>query len=62
MSMNGISDIDDYDSYDFHFMNRYDQKRPLFWTTPNSVYSLNQGETGSSKEFTTAGKPTATPR
>lgn len=61
--MNTISDIDDYDTFDFHFMNRYEQKRPLILTTPNSVYPLYVCEKGT-KEFVLgpSGKPFATPR
>lgn len=61
--MNSIADIDDYESFDFHFMNRFEQKRPLVLTTPNSIFPLVQNEKGS-KEFvyTPSGKPAASPR
>lgn len=61
--MNSISDIDDYDNFDFHYMNHYEQKRPLILTTPNSIYPLILNERGS-KEFvyTPSGKPAASPR
>lgn len=63
MSMNSISDIDDYDSFDFHFMNRYEQRRPLVLTAPNAIYPLIMSEKGTKEfVFTSSGKPAASPR
>ena len=64
MSMNSIADIDDYDNFNFHFGNKYEQTRPLELTTQNFVYSLHLNEKGS-RQFIyddASGKPIASPR
>jgi hypothetical protein len=63
MSMNSIADIDDYDSFNFHYVNRFDQSRPLQLTTQAIVYNLNLNEKGG-RQFVNDpnGKPTASPR
>jgi hypothetical protein len=64
MSMNSIADIDDYDNYSFHYLNKYDQSRPLELTTQNYVYSLCINEKGY-RQFIyddSNGKPVASPR
>lgn len=64
MSMNSIADIEDYDGYNFHYMNKYDQTRPLQLTTQHYVYSLCLNEKGY-RQFiydNTNGKPVASPR
>ena len=45
MSMNSISDIDNYDDYNFHF-SFYEQKRPLEFTSQHYVYPLQLNEKG----------------
>lgn len=61
--MNSIADIESYDNFDFHFMNYYEQKRPMFLTTQNSIYALVQNEKGSKEIFyTPSGKPAPSPR
>lgn len=62
--MNSIADIEDYDSYNFHYLNKYDQARPLQLTTQNYVYSLCLNEKGT-RQFIyddKSGKPVASPR
>lgn len=62
--MNSIADIEDYDSYSFHYPNKYDQVRPLELTTQSQVYSLCINEKGY-RQFVyddSTGKPVATPR
>ena len=62
--MNSIADIDDYENFNFHFVNKYEQERPLELTTQNFIYSLSLNERGT-RQFvydTTNGKPIATPR
>ena len=44
--MNSIADVDDYDSFNFHYPNKYEQLRPLQLTTKNHVYSLLVNEKG----------------
>ena len=43
--MNSISDIDNYDSYNFHF-SLYEQKRPLEFTSQYHAYPLQVNEKG----------------
>lgn len=38
--MNSVTDIDDYDSFNFHYSNKYEQSRPLQLTTKHQVYKL----------------------
>jgi hypothetical protein len=62
--MNSIADIDDYDSYNFHYQNKFDQTRPLQLTTQAIVYNLSLSERGT-RQFVNdkmSGKPTASPR
>jgi hypothetical protein len=64
MSMNGIADIEDYDSFNFHSVNKFEQSRPLQITTQAIVYKLSLNEKGV-RQFVhdkQNGKPIATPR
>lgn len=64
MSMNSIADIDDYDKFNFHYVNIYEQTRPLKLTTQNNVYSLLINEKGNRQYVYDSknGKPMASPR
>ena len=64
MSMNGIADIEDYDSFNFHYINIYEQKRPLKLTTQNNVYPLSISERGTRQYVydNISGRPVASPR
>ena len=64
MSMNSIADVDDYDSYNFHYSNKYDQSRPMQLTTQNIVYTLDLNEKGYRQFIYNAvdNKPLASPR
>ena len=62
--MNSIADIDDYDNYSFHYLNKYEQTRPLQLTTQTYIYSLCINEKGN-RQFIyddSTGKPVASPR
>ena len=64
MSMNSIADIDDYDNFNFHYINKFDQTRPLQLTTQSIIYKLSLNEKGS-RQFVndkSSGKPMASPR
>lgn len=61
--MNSISDIDDYDNYNFHYQNKYEQTRPLELTTKNQVYNLSINEKGNRQFiYDNNGKPISSPR
>lgn len=64
MAMNGIADIDDYDNFNFHYMNIYEQFRPLKQTTQNNVYSLLEDKKGNRQYIydSVSGNPVASPR
>ncbi len=64
MSMNSIADIDNYDSFNFHYTNIYEQKRPLRLTTQTNVYSLSVNAKGDRQYIcdTHTGRPLASPR
>jgi len=50
--MNSVTDIDDYDSFNFHYSNKYEQFRPLQLTTKHQVYKLLQNDKeGSRRQF-----------
>lgn len=62
--MNSIADIDDYDSFNFHYASRFEQSRPMQLTTQSLVYSLDFNEKGY-RQFVynnADGKPIASPR
>lgn len=64
MSMNSIFDIDDYDTYNFHYQNKYEQTRPLELTTQTQIYNLLINEKGN-RQFVYdrgTGKPIGSPR
>ena len=63
MSMNSIADIDNYDNFNFHYVNIYEQTRPLKLTRQNQVYPLLINEKGH-RQYTqdASGKPVASPR
>ena len=64
MSMNSIADIEDYEKFNFHFVSKFEQERPLELTTQSLVYSLALNDRGS-RQFmydSVSGKPIATPR
>lgn len=64
MAMNSIADIEDYDSFNFHYLSIYEQNRPLKLTTHNNVYSLLINEKGNRQLVynSSSGKPVASPR
>jgi hypothetical protein len=64
MAMNGIADIEDYDSFNFHYTNIYEQFRPLKQTTQTNVYSLLEDKKGNRQYIydSESGNPVASPR
>ena len=64
MAMNSIADIEDYENFNFHYLNIYDQLRPLKLTTHNNVYSLSINEKGNRQYIcdSSSGRPMASPR
>jgi hypothetical protein len=64
MSINSIVDIDDYEKYNFHYSNKYEQQRPLQLTTQTLVYPLHMNEKGARELIYDKqnGKPIASPR
>jgi hypothetical protein len=62
--MNSTADIDDYDTTNFHFQNKFDQQRPLQLTTHTYTYRLRLTDKGT-RQFiydNTDKKPLATTR